>query len=546
MSDDKKSGAGGAGDKAAKSGAPKAGRAKAGEASKTADRSAEDAQVLGESKPKPNVAATQPATADKTTGAAKDASAVKPEAAAPPHAAAKPEPAAKPDAAKTEAAAKGAPSKPGPQAAAHGAGPKGGSRAGSAPAQRKSGGGAFAALLYALIGGLIGGGGAYYIGEMTRANTAPPAQDFATPAMVEQSIEESLAAQANDVSDAVAATGGRIDALAAEVESLRASTGGAGEVEAKVLELSDALATERTRITRLTNELAARETERVAALSAIREQVSALAAAVTATPSVGYAAERVESADANSPLAVATSAADATRLALLEGGLRRIEARVNGLSAEALPTPDLTRIDQLEQADQAFGSSIDALDGRLAAMEAATRSAVQGQAATGVAYAALAEAVAGSSPYASPLATLQEVAGLSRVDPALSDPAETGLPSDVTLATRFDEAARLGLDAAARDRRERGEAGVADRLSGLFTIRRVVEPGDESEGEAAVLARAEARIDEGDVHAALNELAALPAASREAMGDWIAAAERRAAAETAMAQLRAELLGVDR
>lgn len=401
----------------------------------------------------------------------------------------------------------------------------------SAPAEptRTSGMGA---LLYGLIGAVLGGGisllGAGFLGQGD-----VPQEEIATKALVSSALEARVA----ELEKALRAEIDRVGAKSAALEKALAERAAADQTaaaERKALSdadatTNDALAVERTRITRLNEELVARERERAAAVSAMREQVSSLAAAVTATPSGGLAGE-----SAGAPAA----AGSATRLALLEGGLRRIEARVNGLSSEALPTPDLTRIDKLEVA-------VAAQEARLDQVERQARSAVKGEAAIGVAFAALAEAAAGSAPYAAPLETLRKTADLKDVDPALSGPAETGLPSKTALASRFDAAATQALKAAAKDRAAKGEGGVADRLTGLFTLRRVEEPGVEAMDDSAILARAEARIDEGDVAASLQELAALPEAGRAAMDDWIKDAERRVAAEAALSELRARLLGVE-
>ena len=83
---------------------------------------------------------------------------------------------------------------------------------------------------------------------------------------------------------------------------------------------------------------------------------------------------------------------------------------------------------------------------------------------------------------------------------------------------------------------------MLDRVSSIIVVRRI----DESEGDEpwAVLSRAGARVDEGNVAAALTELEALPPAGREAISSWIADAEARVAAEKALTELRARLLGV--
>ena len=221
-----------------------------------------------------------------------------------------------------------------------------------------------------------------------------------------------------------------------------------------------------------------------------------------------------------------------TRLSLLEGGVRRLEARVNMLSPDALPEtrPDARRLSEIET--------------RINALERRPQVTAGGDAALGVAFASLAQAIAGSSPYAVEAATLAKVAGVT-LPAAIADRAATGLPSKVALAADFDDAARDGLRALAEARAVDGAESwggrLVGRLSSLVVIERTEEtPGSEPE---AILSRAEARIDEGDVAAALAEIEALPEPAREGMAPWIARAEARAAAEAAMVTLQAQLLG---
>lgn len=411
------------------------------------------------------------------------------------------------------------------------------------PAAQSSG--AFSAVLYGLLGALIGGAISLTGADIMR-DEGVPQSEIATKTLLTSVLDERLSDLEQTLRAELDKTVAQNAALKAELAGYEAdrvaASAEAADARAALkttdTQIKDEVAVERSRVTKLTAELVALERERAAAVSAMREQVSSLAAAVTATPSGGLVGGG--SAD-DGP----TSAGATARLALLEGGLRRIEARVNGLSSEALPTPDLTRIDKLETADRETDARLVALTERLDSVERRSRSAVNGDAAVGVAFAGLAEAVAGSSPYAGQLATLRKVAELTEIDPALSGPAEVGLLSVAALSSRFDAAATQGLKAAAKDRAAKGEGGVADRLSGLFTLRRVAEPDAEAMDDSAILARAKARIGEGDAAAAVAELDAMPTAARAAMADWIRAAERRAKAEAALAALRAQLLGID-
>ncbi|MBL8700688.1 MAG: uroporphyrinogen-III synthase [Alphaproteobacteria bacterium] len=96
-------------------------------------------------------------------------------------------------------------------------------------------------------------------------------------------------------------------------------------------------------------------------------------------------------------------------------------------------------------------------------------------------------------------------------------------------ATRAIHAARLGQDDGAWWR------PLADRVTSLVSIRRVGEvEGDDVE---AVLARAERRLEAGDLPAAIAGVATLKDAPAAAMAEWLALARARAAIDAALAEL---------
>ena len=63
----------------------------------------------------------------------------------------------------------------------------------------------------------------------------------------------------------------------------------------------------------------------------------------------------------------------------------------------------------------------------------------------------------------------------------------------------------------------------------------------EGDDPDAVLSRAEAALARGDIAAALDEIATLPAVGQDAMADWVALAETRRTALAAAADLAAQL-----
>ncbi len=111
-----------------------------------------------------------------------------------------------------------------------------------------------------------------------------------------------------------------------------------------------------------------------------------------------------------------------------------------------------------------------------------------------------------------------------------------GVPTPLTLQETFPEAARLALDAALRT--DMGET-VTDRMTSFLraqTGARSLTPRDGADPDA-ILSRMEAAVRAHDLAAAVPMAAELPAPAVEALATWLAAAQTRLDAETALATL---------
>ncbi|MBC7282457.1 mitofilin family membrane protein [Hoeflea sp.] len=135
------------------------------------------------------------------------------------------------------------------------------------------------------------------------------------------------------------------------------------------------------------------------------------------------------------------------------------------------------------------------------------------------------------------MAELEAFASVAPDDPAvpeLRDLAASGVPSRSRLIESFPEAATTAIAAA-----EPGdpEAGLVDRLmSSALSVVKVRKVGDvEGDTAEAITARAEARLIDGDLDAALAEWNNLPEASRAAASEYGAALAARARAEKLIA-----------
>ena len=118
------------------------------------------------------------------------------------------------------------------------------------------------------------------------------------------------------------------------------------------------------------------------------------------------------------------------------------------------------------------------------------------------------------------------------------------MPTIASLQARYPEAARAAVTA--------GRSGEADsewqsmfwnRVNDLVSVRATGEL--EGEGTEAVLARAELRLEEGNLAAAVEELKQLQGPAAEAMAGWRAEAEQRLEAQdnlTALSRVALERL----
>jgi hypothetical protein len=266
--------------------------------------------------------------------------------------------------------------------------------------------------------------------------------------------------------------------------------------------------------------------EVAAEIAPLSDRLAALETALAQQASGG--ASSGSAADSAAVTALTTRLANAERaIADLRGETRRLDgaladtrtdvdsrfdalaARVDGLKSEIMTesgptapagTAFVLAVSQLRDAVE----SSRAYDTELDAVRAVTK---------GNTYPGLAEALAGLAPSAG-----------------------TGVADVSQLQAAFPDAARKALQAA----RSAGDGWVArtvDRLSSVVSVRRTGDvAGDEPD---AVLARAEVRLNQGDVTAALSELNGLTGAAAEVMAPWRKRAAAHVAATTALRDLQA-------
>ncbi len=248
---------------------------------------------------------------------------------------------------------------------------------------------------------------------------------------------------------------------------------------------------------------------------------------------------------------VSNALAQATRrLADLEMELAQLKsaARVPANNADA------NAMTQMDDAVRAISGSLDAmqtamtaLNARLAALEAVQAAQPLGGEAKRISYALglreLERALNGSGPFAVELETLDKILDAGTPDSAivhLRTHAATGIPTRAVLVSRFDAVA---ADIVRADAASDVAPGWAGRTYAFVLSLVMIRPLGEREGIDAPskVARAQMRLEEGDLDGAVRELGALENAAAQAAALWLTDARARLAAEQALARLSASL-----
>ena len=234
------------------------------------------------------------------------------------------------------------------------------------------------------------------------------------------------------------------------------------------------------------------------------------------------------------------------RLQSLEQDLAALRSQA-GVPSEALTRrlgEEAARLDEMLAAQSDLAARLAQTEAGLTATQAA-RDAAPGSRETLMLLAMLQlrDALQGSGPYDQPLTMLQNLAAEDSALTATIEPlqrrATVGLPGLRDLQARFPEAARRVAAIEVGEEGEGWSAGVLRRLSEAVNLR----PVGLVEGDAptAIAARAEVKLNDGDLAGALAELDALQGAAAEAVAGWRSDAEARLAAQRAVSALGAQV-----
>ena len=189
------------------------------------------------------------------------------------------------------------------------------------------------------------------------------------------------------------------------------------------------------------------------------------------------------------------------------------------------------RIDKLEEALPALSTAIDK----------SAASAKSGAAA--IAFANLRNAVAAGRPYGAELAAMKSLLPESSALGTLPSYAEKGIPTVAELARNLQKTSEAGV--LPPPQQPPAESSFLDSMiasaKSAVSIRRVGETAAGAEPQA-IVTRAKAALDQGDLAAAIKDVEALPAPDRDAYAGWLDDARVRLSANATLSALESAVL----
>jgi hypothetical protein len=223
----------------------------------------------------------------------------------------------------------------------------------------------------------------------------------------------------------------------------------------------------------------------------------------------------------------------------LQGDVTALKAKLGALAEANLAGDSSDLAPQLTTLDQRIAKLEAALPGLSTAIERSAASAKSGAAA--VAFANLRDAVAGSRPYATELAVLQSLVPNLGDLGTLPSHAETGIPTVTMLAGTLQKI----TEASAAPAPAPAEASFLNTMIATAKSAVSIRPiGADTTGNepSAVVARAQAALDRGDLASAIKEIGALPTPAGDAFSGWLDQARARASANDTLTKLQSTLL----
>ena len=284
-------------------------------------------------------------------------------------------------------------------------------------------------------------------------------------------------------------------------------------------------------------ELTGRVAQLEAALKALAEAAKdggSVTDAAAISQQIGEAEQRLQ-AKLDKALADA-EAANASTLQTMQAAIDELKAKVGALAEAGLDSANLPTSTALTERVAKLEAALPNLVGAIDKSVAGTKSA-----AAALAFANLRAAIADGRPYAAELATIKSFVP----DPGDLGPlpayADKGIPTVPELARSFAASKDAALAAAAPV----ASGSILDRLlasaASIVKIKRVDEAAT-GDSPGAVLARAEALLDKGDLAGSVQQVATLDGAPLQAFSVWLDQARARLGADDVVKRLEATLL----
>ena len=247
------------------------------------------------------------------------------------------------------------------------------------------------------------------------------------------------------------------------------------------------------------------------------------------TADIAALTQRVDALEQR-PAAAAPDTGIADAQKALADRLAALEQKVSAADAEAQTVQELRgEIDSLKQQVASVNQAVTQRQDAATASQALVLAAGQ-----------LRAALSGGQPFQQ---DLQAVRALNIADPAVTQPldalapyAAKGIPTRAQLTDRFEP---LASEIVRADIRGEGNSWIDSAVGKLSTLVTVRREGGGVVGTTAdaVVARAEAALNEGNLAKAVEELSTLQGPAAQTVGPWLADAKARLAADQAARQL---------
>lgn len=257
-------------------------------------------------------------------------------------------------------------------------------------------------------------------------------------------------------------------------------------------------------------------------LAAVEDDIASLRSDLDALRDLSGVDEEIEQ------LRAALQAEDGPDLAPLEERIDDLAAQRAEIMAEQDDALEMLR-GELDALRAEMADLRDLSERRVAEAEAAVDTAL---ARAGLE--SMQAALRSGAPYPDAITQLEQ--GGVDVPRALAEPASTGVPTLESLQDDFPGAARAAL----RDTLQTAPAdSTAERLGNFLRAQVGARSTAPREGDSAdaILSRAGAHVEAGDLSAALDEIADLPQQAQDSLAGWSSGAEARLAADAALPDL---------